>query len=127
MATKEIIVDSSVWISYFDEDDSQHQKAEDLLEKLSQPFLIPEYILLEVVTVLRQKNREVELEQFLDSATRDYVYLPAGNLGVMVASCYSDKKYSKLSFVDVALVILAKKYKVITFDKALTQVISKQK
>ena len=127
MVTKEIIVDSSVWISYFDEDDSQHLKAENLLEKLSEPFLVPEYILLEVVTVLRQKHREAELQQFLDSATRDDVYLPAGNLGVMVASCYADKKYQKLLFVDVALALLAKKYKIITFDKALKQVIEKQK
>lgn len=126
MDSKKVIVDSSVWIAYLDEDDSQHDKAEKVLGGQITPLLVPEYVLLEVVTVLRQKKRESILQQFLNNATRTGVYLPAGNIGIEVASYYTDKKYKKLSFVDVGLLMLSKQYRIITFDKALKQAIETQ-
>ena len=119
-----MIIDSSVWIAYFDTNDSQHTSAKQTLETRTTAVIIPEYILLEVVTVLRNKKKESVLKQFIDLATKRGTYLAADTLGVEVAACYSQKQYQKLSFVDVALVLLSKQYEIITFDKALTEVIN---
>lgn len=125
MDTKKIIIDSSVWIAYFNEDDSQHKKAEEVLNKQTKQLIVPEYILLEVVSVLRQKKKEVSIADFISIALKNDVFLPTGDLVIRVANHYSDEIYKKLSFVDVALAVLSKKYDIITFDKELQKVINK--
>jgi predicted nucleic acid-binding protein len=123
MASKALIIDTSVWISYFDEDDSNHKVARDTLDKESAQVRVPEYILLEVVTVLRLKKLNDVAEKFIRLATNPNVYLPAGTLGLEIAKVYNDKKFTKLSFVDTGLALLSKEYRVITFDKDLKNVL----
>lgn len=123
MEHKETIVDSSVWIAYFYESDTQHEKARKIVNNLVAP-LIPEYVLLEVTTILRLKKQEEALKRFVDLTITGGAYLPVGNLGLEIASCFSDIKYRKLSFVDVGLALLSKKYKVVTFNKELEKVIN---
>ena len=126
MEARQIIADSSVWVAYFYDKDSQHTRAVQVLEEESLPILVPEYILLETVTILRQKKEELALQKFMLAAMRDDVYLRARNLGIEVARLYATPEYKKLSFVDVSLVLLSKEYRVITFDRALQNVINKE-
>lgn len=126
MVHKPTIIDSSVWVAYLYKADSQHEKARALVHSINAP-VVPEYILLEVTTILRLKKQEVVLNEFIKLATTDSVYIPASNLGIEVASCLADTKYKKLSFVDVALVLLSKKYLVATFDKELQKLLTKSK
>lgn len=126
MEARQIIADSSVWVAYFYDKDSQHTRAVQVLKEESLPILVPEYILLETVTILRQKKEELALQKFMLAAMRDDVYLRAGNLGIEVARLYATSEYKKLSFVDVSLVLLSKENQVITFDRALQTAISKQ-
>jgi len=118
MASSETIFDSSVWIAYFSPSETRHSEARKLLEQAA-VIIIPEYVLLEVVTVLRQKKEEELLAGFMSLATDAKTYLPADTLGSEVAAEYTKPRYKKLSFVDVSLVLLAKQYNVVTFDKAL--------
>jgi len=127
MVTKAVIVDSSVWVAYFYDKDSQHSRAVKLLEQVTSSIVVPEYVLLETVTILRKKREERALKDFLNIGAREDVYLPAGELGVTIARMYASKKYQKLSFVDAGLLLLSKHYQIITFDKALQQAIAAQK
>lgn len=125
MKAKKTIVDSSVWIAYFYHQDSQHQQATKLLEAVTTQIVIPEYILLETLTIFRHKKEERAITDFLEIAMRKDVYMPSGTLGEEVAIYYAESKDKKLSFVDTGLLLLSKKYSIITLDKALQKAINK--
>jgi predicted nucleic acid-binding protein len=79
--------------------------------------------LLETITVLRQKKQEELLQEFTKLVIEKDKYLPADTLGVEVAIAYSGSVFKKLSFVDVSLVLLSKKYTVLTLDKELQKML----
>ncbi|HHO54931.1 MAG TPA: PIN domain-containing protein, partial [Trueperaceae bacterium] len=54
---RKIIYDSNIWISFLYTDDSNFDKAKEILSK-AKPFVLTEYIVLEVSTVLKQKAGE---------------------------------------------------------------------
>lgn len=124
--SKDIILDSSVWIALFHKEDSQHEKAKKLLEGNSTSVVVPEYVLLEVVTVLRNLKRHKEAERFMEEVLEDSgTFLPAGTLAYEVARVLP-REAKTLSFVDVALTLLSqKKYEVLTFDSVLARAIKK--
>jgi len=123
MASSATIFDSSVWIAYFSPSETSHLEARQVIEGAT-AVIVPEYVLLEVVTVLRQKKEEELLAGFMSLATNTKTYLPAGTLGSEVTAEYTKTRYKKLSFVDVSLVLLSKQYNVVTFDKALLAAIN---
>lgn len=121
------ILDTSVWIALFHKEDSQHKKALALTTKLKE-IVVPEYVILEVCTVLRAKAGGGVAEQFLEYA------LNSDNVTVL----YSDSKLfggttklfqhthsKKLSFVDTALLYLSRTHDVVTFDKELARAIER--
>ena len=119
----EIIPDSCVWLAYFSEADAFHGIARDFFSKDDPFVVVPEYILLEVSTILRQRKLENELVSFLDIATKDGVYLSAEGAGVKLAEKYKHSPYKKLSFTDFALLELSKTHRVLTYDRALKKAI----
>ena len=122
-ARKDIVLDTSVWIAILHEGDSQHKQAKKLLATHTEPVVVPEYVLLEVVTVLRNLKRYKEAERFMEQVLDDSgTFLPADGLAYEVARVLPSAP-KKLSFVDVALTVLAKDYKVVTLDKVLKRVI----
>ncbi len=124
--TKKVIIDSSVFIAYFNEGDSQHKKALTIFKTLNaEDILISEYVLLEVLTVIQNKVskkfafklKDFILEYFSESILRSDIFFDE------TLSLFGSQ-YGKLSFVDVSLIVLSKKYEIITFDKNLKRAIS---
>jgi predicted nucleic acid-binding protein len=124
---REIILDSSIWISYLDKDDSQHKKAVELMRKIGNSNLIvTEYILLEIVTVIKQKGNFETAWHFIKQVQE------AGSLGFIPSeqylentiSLFGESEKNKLSFVDLSLVALSSKYEVLTFDNNLQKILS---
>lgn len=124
-----IILDSNIWIAYLNINDNQHRKAELLLSKIEDNIVITEYIIMEVVTVLSMRVGKQTADSFIDLVTNNQ------NIEVMSSSneffnnsLNNFLKYKKnnLSFVDISLLGLSKKYQVFTFDRNLEKEILKK-
>lgn len=123
-----IIFDSNVWIAFLNETDSQHKKAVKVFSDLkSSPIGLPEYIILEVASVLALLASKALAVQFVD------VVLENEDIEVMFSSrslfggtVESFKKAKRLSFVDCALLYLSRNNKIITFDNDLKKALEPQ-
>ena len=123
-----IVIDSSVWIGYFDELDSNHKKAAQLMTAAAAAgtIVVTEYVLLEVASVLKRKIGQKKAAEILT------VLLQLDNVEVLESTYFFqptlelfltlNEKY--LSFVDVSLVVLAKDFAVVTLDKQLAKMLS---
>ncbi len=119
------VVDSSVWIAWLDKDDSQHSMAEKLLEELHD-IVIPEYVILEVCTVLSRKRGHTLAERFLGMALENSdITLLFSKEEFFYKTVDTFKKVCrrKLSFVDSMLASLSQSYTILTFDRALQNII----
>ncbi len=119
----EIIIDSSVWIAFFIENDSLHNKALLFEDEILKTKYIPDFVFFEVCTVLRKKSGLNFCKTFIEYIEK--------NSDIQIISLVSDlqsfsrfylsEKYNKLSFIDSTLVYLNIKddCKIITFDKEI--------
>lgn len=116
-----IILDSNVWIAYFDEDDFTHEQASELFKSVDKnELVVTEYILLEVSTVLKQKLGGEFARQFIKKIFQEkFIFLSSDNFYKETILLFQSLKDDKLSFVDVSLLYLAKQYQIKTFDKHL--------
>ncbi|MEK9154153.1 MAG: PIN domain-containing protein [Patescibacteria group bacterium] len=124
-----MILDSSVWVAFYNEADSQHAKAIRLSASFSD-IALPEYILLETSTLLRSKAGDEIAERFLKYSLENAevsVLYSSRELLHETALLFRRMKNTKLSFVDVALLHLSRTHEVITFDTALEKAIRRQK
>lgn len=123
-----IIFDSNIWIAFFNISDSQHKKAEKILENISGKIFITEYVILEVSSVLLFKVNKGVANKFIEIVlnNKDIEILFSdkdffqGTLG-----CFQNEKTGKLSFIDVSFLYLSNFYNVFTFDKKLEEAIRK--
>ena len=120
-----IVLDSSFVIAFYNERDSQHEAA----RKLMQEFLtgtwgkglLPEYVFLEIVTVLmvrRDLETAVRVGQLLLEA-QELEFVLCSDLFLDVVAAFSAQKNTVLSFADSAVVVIARTKadgKVLTFD-----------
>ena len=121
-----IILDSSVWIAFLNDSDSQHVKAYNLVMNLQGIVGIPEYVLGEVCTVLVNKKGKKYADGFIDQIPQ-YEFLQ------IVYSCedifnqilvfFRSHTYRHLSFIDTALLYYSQSHELITFDKQLQMAI----
>jgi len=120
------LVDSSVWVALFLEFDTQHRKAEHVVQKLSGTIYLPYGVLAEVATVLTYKHSKQLADNFIAYA-RDNRDLTIMNDDAFDEMAFFLTIPHKLSFVDISLVFLSKKYNatLITFDKQLERVAKK--
>ena len=97
------ILDSNIWIAFFNKNDNQHRKASLIFSKMKDEILITEYIILEVCTVLAMRVNKKIADSFLEivlhnqavqvlSSSSDFFYKSVGN--------FLDYKHKDLSFVD---------------------------
>lgn len=124
------IVDSSVWVSLFDNDDSMHSKALDIQHIIEKATTIPDFILTETATVLKIKKNLKLAESFID-----FIKENSEAEAISFFDEYQDdfsKEFVKpenvkLSYADASLLALhkTKKYKVVTFDKNLLKQLEK--
>ena len=115
------ILDSNVWIAFFDEEDSTHKKAVGIFKKLKVSELaVTEYIILEVATILKKYVGLDVANNFLFKLAQEYItIIEDENLLKETIKIFANSAHNNLSFVDCSLVYLSGKYKVITFDKKL--------
>lgn len=121
------IIDSSVFVAFYYEGDQNHKNALEILKEISgNTLVIHPYVISEVATVLTYKVSKKLAESFLsDVVGIDDVYIP--NPDVLLESEFFIFQNKKISFVDSALVYLAKKMsaKLITFDKQMISLLKK--
>lgn len=123
-----IILDSSVFIAFYVEEDALHSEAVNLIASFEHTTtLVPYCVIQEVCTVLTYRFGKSKALTFL----RDVEI--ASNMILVEDDLYPEieafKKISaKLSFTDVSLVYLAGKYsaKLFTFDKDLLKLYKRQ-
>ncbi len=127
-ANKKVILDSNVWIGQLIATDTLHDRATKLADTLGDStVVVPEYVLLEVITILKVHKRYTEAKAFGERVLGNSVtYLPALGLARVIATTCFKKEYRNLSFVDTALLVLSKEYEIITFDTALQKAIDAQ-
>ena len=124
-----IILDSNLWIAYFNENDSMHKSATEIFKK-QKKIIIPEYIILETATILLLKANRKIAKMFIEIIfdNNDIEIIPSNNIFLFkTKNQFLENKTGKLSFVDCGLVELSKNYKIITFDKELQKSIDKKK
>lgn len=122
-----IIIDSNIWIAYLNKNDSQHRKAVSFMSEVKEGVLITEYIILEVATVLAMKIDKRAADSFVDFVTnnRDIEVLSSsGDNFYKTLDFFLKYKKNNLSFIDLSLLALSKKYQVFTFDRNLEKEIA---
>lgn len=123
-----IVLDSNVWIAFFNPDDSNHQKARKVFSTVQENIGIPEYVLLEVATILAQKIGKDIANQFMQMAMANEdaeILFSSKEFLESVADFYVSQKNEKLSFVDYSLLYISSQTKIITFDRILEKEIQK--
>jgi len=123
-----IILDSNVWVSYLDKDDSQHKKAKKIFREISDIVVVPEYVIIEVCTVLLKKTCKETANNFIKIAFNNQnteVLFFGEFIFNRFINNFKDIKNKKLSFIDTSLLYLSKSYQVVTFDKDLEKAIKK--
>lgn len=121
-----IIFDSNVWVAFFHEVDSQHQKARKVFSALSSKILLPEYVLLEVASVLAKRASKGIADMFIERVIdNEAVELLIFEDKQFLEFCENYRRLpnAKLSFIDAALLTLSVRYDVITFDAELQRMI----
>lgn len=126
-----IILDSNVWIALFIEKDSQHEKAKILCEGLREKNIgIPEYIWLEVSSILSIKGDKDLANQFLEMIHTTEKIIPLFSDPVFarkISEFFIQSPHHMLSFVDHALLLLSQYVTVETFDMELYKTIHTKK
>ena len=122
------ILDSSVWISFLDKNDSQHKKAENIMEEMDCDIAVPEYVIIEVCTVLLKKTNKKIADGFIeiafDNQNTRVLFFNEHFFNLFINN-FKNIQNKNLSFIDTALLYLSKTYKIITFDKNLQKAIDK--
>ena len=126
-----IVLDSSFLVAYHNQRDVHHGAAAVTMEKLVAgewgPALLPEYVFLEVVTVLlarRGLDVAVRVGTILLQA-RDVEFVPSSDMFGDVMETFRGQRQGRLSFADAAIVTVAHKRAarfVATFDRDFRQV-----
>lgn len=125
-----MVLDANVWIAFLNPDDSNHHKAQKIFSTTQGGIGIPEYVLLEVITILAQKMGKDTADKFLQMAraSKDVGILPSSKEFLdEVMQLYLSRTNGKLSFVDYSLLYLSGKTNVVTFDKDLKKELAKMK
>lgn len=123
-----IILDSNVWISFLDKNDSQHKKAEKIIEKINCDIVVPEYVVIEVCTVLLRKTDKKTADAFIEIAFNNQnikILFSNEHFFNLFVGNFKNVQNKNLSFIDTVLLYLSKTYEVITFDKDLKKMIDK--
>jgi predicted nucleic acid-binding protein len=120
------LIDSSVWVALFLDFDTQHEKAERALEKISGTIYLPQCVIAEVATVLAYKHSKQLADNFISyvSDNRDITIITDDVHGEM--QFYRTIPY-RLSFVDISLILLSGKLHatLVTFDAQLARIAKK--
>lgn len=127
------ILDSNIWVAYAYQEDSQHTKALALIEKITDEVYIPEYIILEVCTVLLCKKQKQAANSFINTVMHGkstHIIYTSPEIFHDTLVLFQSRSKGSLSFIDTHLLLLSQTSTIITFDNELKKAIeafSKQK
>jgi predicted nucleic acid-binding protein len=121
-----VILDSNIWIGYFNDKDSLHKQTLKIVDSASIVY-VPEYVLLESVSILKMKATPTLANFCLDVFlhTHNIHIIPSGDLFKKTITLFQTLNDKHLSFVDLSLLALSRDYEVKTFDKKLAATIKK--
>jgi predicted nucleic acid-binding protein len=120
-----IVVDSSFLVAYHNTRDAHHGAAGEVMERLLAgewgEALLPEYVFLEVTTVLaaRQSLESVVAVGRTLLAARELRFVPCSDLFLDAFENFQTQSRADLGFADAAIVAIARKHQVehiATFD-----------
>lgn len=120
------ILDSSVIVAFFRDNEENHKKAVDLIQG-SEDFVILDYVLAEVATVLKLRE-SLELAEiaigYLKSTDGIKVHETEPELFWSTINFFSKNK-NRLSFTDTLLLLLSREHRIplVTFDKELAKMV----
>ncbi|MDO8626434.1 MAG: type II toxin-antitoxin system VapC family toxin [Candidatus Magasanikbacteria bacterium] len=123
------ILDSSVWVALFNEEDSQHRAAEITVADIKDDIFLPQFVIAEVCTVLTQNRGKATANLFIErglNATGARLWSADEEIFTKLVKFYYQSPHPGLSFVDAALLFLSSFYPVITFDKKLAKAIKRR-
>ncbi|MEK7084773.1 MAG: PIN domain-containing protein [Patescibacteria group bacterium] len=124
-----IILDTNIWVAYAYQQDSQHAKANQLMQNIPTPIVLPEYVLMETCTVLTARAGKSTTDIFLDRTlnNQDITLLYAhDDFFRNVLTQFQTSIIHHLSFIDISLLFLSQTYTVHTFDQDLARAIKRQ-
>jgi len=120
-----IVVDSSFLVAFHNTRDAHHTRAMGVMERLLAgewgEVLLPEYVFLEVTTVLaarRNLESAVAVGRTL-LAARELRFVPCSDLFLDAFDIFQKQARGELSFADAAIVAIARKHDaehIATFD-----------
>ena len=120
------IFDTNIWIAAYIPSDSTHNPAISILEKHDDTIYLTQGIIAEIITVLKNKRHLAGAKRFVRMvySSADFVILSNDEYYQDTIDYFLSSNETKLSFVDMSLVVLSQKYQIETFDKALKAAIA---
>jgi len=121
-----ILVDSSVWVGAFNENDTHHKRALTDLEEIKQlgeDIIITDYVVVEVSNILLSRVGKKVSERFISAMreSNEVTVMFTGESSFFLTADAFAKNQKALSFVDVSLIVLVKGLgaKLLTYDEEL--------
>ena len=126
-----IIFDTNVWIASLIENDSLHKKAASAIKnayKENHIVCITEDIIAESISVFKRLKQVEKGKEFALTVwnNKDIEVIEKEKYFEKTLSHFLSSDDDKLSFVDISLVVLSKKYEIVTFDKILKRKLQKR-
>ena len=130
-ATHGIVLDTSFLVAYHNERDGHHARALEVMERVTarewQTTLLPEYVFLELMTVLARRRdlaTAVSAGEWL-LAVEELEFVPCSEVFLDVFDLFGRLQGMDPSFTDAAIVAIARRRgidRVATFDRDFLQV-----
>lgn len=122
MESKNIIIDTNVWVSFFNEEDSNHAKSLKYKDLYFSEQTMPDLIFYESLTIFKNKVKNYTLlDRFKTFAaeSRQVVIRLFYENNIDVLKLFINENKDGLSYVDALLLYLSKDYHILTFDENL--------
>jgi predicted nucleic acid-binding protein len=124
-----VLLDSSVIIAYFRENERDHKRAEKIFDE-NRELRIPDFVLSEVLTVLKIREsmgKMVQALEFLINSEGIEIFYTDEDMFDSALGHFAANK-NALSFVDTVLLKIseAQKTPLMTFDKELAKIASRR-
>lgn len=117
-----IILDSSIWVAFFSQKDSQRQKAKEFFPGLkTQEIILLDHIYAEIMNVLRIRAGDEECIKFKRFLNIFRIRISLTALDVINMANIYFFQFKKLSFTDCIILASSKisNYEIATFDNSL--------
>lgn len=116
------IIDTNIWIAYFNESDHDHKKSLVYKEICFSEQTMPDLVFYETLTILKNKVKDaILLNRFNTFATQnlDITIQLFYEHNAEILNMFINDNKDGLSYTDTLLLYLSKEYSILTFDTKL--------